>query len=193
MIRRFIFAAVAAASVATGATGCGSHATGTPLTLSTYKGADWVTDGKIKPPATAGRGDRIKWPHSMDGAVMAGIDSQTMLDVADDATFGAIARDYFAAGEGLSTYLAARAQITITGVPDPAKVPRIKGFRFFGYQDADATVEALFEQPDHSLTGLTRHLVWSGETWLIELPKETAGVVKAYNTLPTDTNALPQT
>ncbi|MFJ9370561.1 hypothetical protein ACIRRA_39905 [Nocardia sp. NPDC101769] len=192
MIRRFILA-VAAASVATVATACGGHSTRTPLTIANYKGTDWVTDGKIKPPATAGRGDRIKWPHTMDGAVMAGVDSQTMLDIADDATFGGIARDYFAAGEGLSAYLAARAQITITGVPNPAKVPRIKGFRFFGYEDTAATVEVLFDQPDHSITGLTRKLVWSGETWLIELPKETAGIVKAYDTLPTDTNALPQT
>lgn len=194
-MRTRVAALLVAGAAALSVAGCGgSSNTGNQLTLTTYRGADWVTDGTVKPPASPGRGDRIKYPHSMNGAVMAAADSQTLLDTAPDDAFGAIARDYFAVGNGLTAYLAARANVSITGQPDPARLPRIKGFRFLDYKDTDATVEILFEQPDKSINGLTRQLIWLRDTWLIQLPdpKATAGVLKAYTDLPGDLEALPQ-
>lgn len=191
-VAALLTAAVAALTVA----GCSSsHDTGKPLTISTYRGADWVTDGTVKPPASPGRGDRITYPHSMDGAVMAAADSQTLLDTAPDDAFGAVARDYFAISPGLTAYLAARANVSVTGQPDPARVPRIKGFRFLDYKDNAASVEIVFEQPDKSINGLVRHLVWLKDTWLIQLPdpQDAAPVIKAYTDLPGDLEALPQT
>ncbi|MFF5037866.1 hypothetical protein [Nocardia salmonicida] len=192
-IASLLLAGVAALSVA----GCGSDTdeAGKPLTITSYRGADWVTDGTVKPPASPGRGDRIQFPRTMDGAVMAAADSQTLLDTAPDDAFGAIARDYFAVGNGLTAYLAARANVSVTGQPDPSRLPRIRGFRFLDYKDSSATVEILFEQPDKSINGLTRQLVWLGENWLIQLPdpKDNVTVLKAYDELPGDLEALPQT
>ncbi|MFD4407610.1 hypothetical protein ACFWPH_33075 [Nocardia sp. NPDC058499] len=191
-VASLLVAAIAALSVA----GCGgSDDAGTPLTLTSYRGADWVTDGTVNPPAAPGRGERIRYPRTMDGAVMAAADSQTLLDTAPDDAFGSIARDYFAVGDGLTAYLAARANLSVTGQPDPSRLPRIRGFRFLDYQDSSATVEILFEQPDKSINGLTRQLVWLGENWLIQLPdpKGNVTVLKAYPELPGDLEVLPQT
>ena len=191
-IRRITSALIAAAAI-TATAACGGGQTSAPLTITTYKGADWVTDGSVNPPKTGGRGDRITYPHTMDGAVMAAVDSQTMLDLAADGDFGNVARDYFAVSPGLTEYTTFRAQITNQGI-DTAKLPRIKGFRFTSYEDNTATVELFFEQPDRSITGLTRHLVWLADTWLIQIPSTQSGdiKVKAYDTLPEDMNALPQ-
>ncbi|NKY53954.1 hypothetical protein [Nocardia vermiculata] len=165
------------------------------MTITQYRGADWVTDGAVTAPTSPGRGNRIHYPHTMDGAVMAAVDSQTLLDTAPDDAFGAIARDYFSISPGLTSYLAARANISVTGQPDPNRLPRIKGFRFLDYQDSAATVEILFEQPDKSISGLTRNLVWLGENWLIQLPdpKDNTQVIKAYPDLPDNLERLPQT
>ncbi|MBF6588475.1 hypothetical protein IU414_27405 [Nocardia farcinica] len=188
-------ALIAAAAVA----GCGGGAdTGKPLTITSYRGADWITDGTIEPPASPGRGDRIQYPHTMDGAVMAAANSQTLLDTAPDDGFGPVTRDYFAVGNGLTAYLAARASISITGQPDPSRLPRIKGFRFLKYTDNAARLELFFEQPDKSINGLVRNLVWLGENWLIQLPdpgdKNAGPVLKAYpDGLPADIEPLPQT
>ena len=126
---------------------------------------------------------------------MAAADSQTLLDTAPDDAFGAVARDYFALGDGLNAYLAARANISISGQPDPSRLPHIKGFRFLGYKDNTASVEILFQQPDKSINGLTRQLVWLGENWLIQLPdpQNNTNVLKAYSDLPGDSEHLPQT
>ncbi|WP_405140392.1 hypothetical protein [Nocardia sp. NBC_01388] len=195
-MRTRVAALLAVAVAALAVAGCGGgHDTGKPLTISAYRGADWITDGTVKPPASPGQGDRITYPQSMDGAVMAAADSQTLLDTAPDDAFGAVARNYFAVGNGLTAYLAARANVSVTGQPDPARVPRIKGFRFLDYKDIAATVEIVFEQPDKSINGLTRQLVWLKDTWLIQLPdpKDNAVVIKAYPELPGDLEALPQT
>ncbi|WP_280386625.1 hypothetical protein [Nocardia wallacei] len=171
----------------------GDTASGPWLTITDYRGTDWVTDGTVKPPATPDREDRVRYPHSMDGAVMAAVDSQTLLDTASDTEFGAVARDYFTAGDGLNAYAAARAQLTVHGI-DHSRVPRVRGFRFFGYDDTTATVEVFTEQPDHSVTGLVRRLVWLGENWLIQLPApKTEKTITAYPVLPGDVNPLPQT
>lgn len=191
-IRRVVLAAGTAVALLAAA-GCGSdNPTGAPLTITTYQEADWVTDGTVKPPATPGRGDRIRYPRTMDGAVMAAVNSQTMLDTAADDRFGDIARDYFAAGDGLATYLAARAQIAATGI-DPSRLPRLRGFRFFDYTEQAAALEVIFEQPDRSITGLTRKVVWVGDTWLIQLPANSEKTLAAYDTVPGDVNPLPQT
>jgi hypothetical protein len=195
-MRTRVAALLAAAAAALSVAGCGGgHDAGKPLKITSYRGADWVTDGTVKPPASPGRGDRIRYPRSMDGAVMAAADSQTLLDTASDDAFGAVARDYFAVGNGLTAYLAARANVSITGQPDPARLPRVRGFRFLGYKDDTATVEILFEQPDKSINGLTRQLVWLGENWLIQLPdpRDNTAVLKAYTDLPGDLEHLPQT
>lgn len=190
-IRRVVLAAGTAVALLTAA-GCGSdNPTGAPLTITTYQEADWVTDGTVEPPATPGRGDRIRYPHTMDGAVMAAVNSQTLLDTASDDRFGDIARDYFAAGDGLAAYLAARAQITATGI-DPSRLPRLKGFRFFDYTEQAAALEVIFEQPDRSITGLTRKVVWVSDTWLIQLPAKSEKTLTAYDTVPGDMNPLPQ-
>ncbi|MEU8901250.1 hypothetical protein AB0C65_35655 [Nocardia sp. NPDC048505] len=193
LIRRTITALIATAAIAATAA-CGGEQTSPPLTLTDYKGADWVTDGTVKPPKTAGRGDRITYPHTMDGAVMAAVDSQTMLDFAGDSEFGNITRDYFAVTPGLREYLDLRTKITNQGI-DESQIPRIKGFRFTAYDDNTATVELFYEQADRSITGLIRHLVWLSDTWLIQLPASDSGQVqvKAYDSLPEDLNALPQT
>ncbi|MCX4099093.1 hypothetical protein [Nocardia sp. alder85J] len=195
-IRPRLAALLAACLAALAVAGCGGsdHTTGKPLTITSYRGADWVTDGTVTPPTSPGQGDRIRFPHTMDGAVMAAADSQTMLDTAGDDAFGAVARDYFAVGAGLTAYLAARANISLTGQPDAARLPRITGFRFTGYQDDAATIEILFRQPDKSVNGLTRQLVWLAGTWLIQLPdpKDTTTVLKAYPEMPADAEHLPQ-
>ena len=185
---------VAGAALSVTACGGGDADGGQPLTISSYRGADWITDGTVKPPTSTGRGERIRYPHSMDGAVMAAADSQTLLDTAPDDAFGAVARDYFAPGDGLTTYLAARANVSVSGQPDPNRLPRIKGFRFLEYKDLVGTVEILFEQPDKSINGLTRNVVWLGENWLIALPapKDNTVVLKAYVELPSDVEVLPQ-
>ena len=74
-------------------------------------------------------------------------------------------------------------------------MPHIKGFRFLGYKDNTASVEILFQQPDKSINGLTRQLVWLGENWLIQLPdpQNNTNVLKAYSDLPGDSERLPQT
>ncbi|MGY1969022.1 hypothetical protein ACW9HH_32710 [Nocardia gipuzkoensis] len=192
-IHRTLLTVVAAAAVSIAAAACGGDTTdGAPLKIASYQGADWITDGTVQPPTTPGRGDRLRYPHTMDGAVMAAVNSQTLLDTASDATFGDIARDYFAPGDGLTAYLASRAQITVSGI-DASRLPRIKGFRFTGYDAHTASVEVFFAQPDHSITGLTRHLVWIGETWLIQLPPpNTEKTLTAYAALPPDINPLPQ-
>lgn len=195
-IRPRVAALLAASLAALAVAGCsGSHDTGKPLKITSYEGADWVTDGTVTPPSSPGRGDRIHFPHTMDGAVMAATDSQTLLDTAPDDAFGAVARDYFALGNGLNSYLAARANISITGQPDPSRLPHIKGFRFLSYKDSTASVEILFQQPDRSINGLTRQLVWLGDNWLIQLPDPQANtnILKAYTDMPADMNALPQT
>lgn len=193
--RRLTIALIAATAItATAACGGGQTSTSAPLTLVNYKGADWVTNGDIKPPTGSARAQRITFPHTMDGAVMAAVNAQTLLDFANDATFGDIARDYFSIAPGLKDYITARSQLTTQGV-DQAMIPRIKGFRFFHFQDSSATVEIFFQQPDASITGLTRNLVWLNDTWLIQIrePSPTEKVVKAYPALPEDINALPQT
>ncbi|MGW4719923.1 hypothetical protein [Nocardia sp. NPDC004260] len=193
-IHQILLTIIAAATVTSAAAACGGTTDdGAPLTISSFQGADWITDGTVQPPKTPGRGDRLRYPHNMDGAVMAAVNSQTLLDTASDATFGDIARDYFAPGDGLTAYLASRAQITVSGI-DSARLPRVKGFRFTGYDDNTASVEVFFAQPDHSITGLTRHLVWIGETWLIQLPAPNAPekTLTAYAALPPDINPLPQ-
>lgn len=190
-LRRLVLTTTALAALMSTASGCGNDPGGAPLTIIAYQGADWVTDGTVKPPTTPGRDDRVRYPHTMDGAVMAAVNSQTMLDIATDAQFGAIAATYFAAGEGYRAYLDARRKITVTGL-DAAKLPRVKGFRFFEFTDQAATVEIFVAQPDQSITGLTRRLVWLGDTWLIQLPAPAEKTVKAYDSLPPDMNPLPQ-
>ena len=187
-------AVVLLAAAAVAATACGRHDATAPLTITTYQGVDWLTDGTVKPPAdTSNRDGRIRYPHSMNGAVMAAVDSQTLLDTAPDTGFGDVARDYFAASPGLTSWLASRAQLSVTGI-DPNRVPHLKGFRFTGYDDKTATVEIFLAQPDRSITGLSRRLVWIGETWLIQIPKPgDANPIKAYDALPGDINTLPQT
>ena len=197
-IHRIAFALTAAAAVIAVAAACGaSHRPGgTPLTITTTTvGADWVTDGTVKPPNTFERNNRIHYPRTMDGAVMAAIDSQTLLDSADNKHFGDIARDYFAVGDGLTAYLNARRQINVIGAPDKSKLPHIKGFRFLTYTTSAADVEVFFVQPDQSITGLTRHLVWLADNWLVQVPDPNAPdkPMKAYGTLPADMNPLPQT
>src|SRR5437016_1097881 len=120
MIRRPLsaVAAVLALALAGTATSCSSHKPAdAPLTIIAYHSADWITDSAVKPPNSFAHTDRIRYPHTMDGAVMAAVDSQTMLDTAGDNQYGDIARDYFAVGDGLTAYLAARAQLHLTGDP----------------------------------------------------------------------------
>ncbi|MGF6881767.1 hypothetical protein ABH933_001278 [Nocardia sp. GP40] len=196
MIRRLLGAAAAAVALAGATTSCGA---GTPsaarLSIISYRGADWVTDGTVKPPASLDHADRIRYPHSMNGVVMAAIDSQTLLDLAGDDQYGAVTRDYIAAGPGLKAYLAARSQFRVIGAPDPAKLVHVKGFQFLAYTSTAATVEIVYVEPDRSITGLTRTVVWLGDTWLIQLPDSNSPTspVKAYPTMPTNINALPQT
>jgi hypothetical protein len=195
MIRRMLgAAAVAALAGVIGA--CGAGGPRTPrLSIISYRGADWVTDGTVKPPTSFEHADRIRYPHTMNGVVLASIDSQTLLDLAGDEGYGAITRDYFAAGAGLKAYLAARSQLKATGGPNPVRLAHIKGFRFLAYTPTAATVEVVYVEPDQSITGLTRTVVWLGDTWLIQLPDPNSRTspVKAYPAMPTNINALPQT
>lgn len=192
--RRLVPALLTAMAISV-TTACGGGDTGpAPLSVTDYRGADWVTDGTVTPPKTTSRADRIRYPHSMDGAVMAAVDSQALLSLAGDAEFGGVARDYFAITPGLQDYLNARAAITTSSI-DTAKMARLQGFRFFGYDEdkGTATVEVFYEQIDRSITGVTRHLVWTSDNWLIQLPDKTEKQVKAYPALPDDLNPLSQT
>ncbi|MBU3063117.1 hypothetical protein KO481_16475 [Nocardia sp. NEAU-G5] len=195
MIRRLL-GVVVVVMLAGVSSACGAGGPGAArLSIISYRGADWLTDGAIKPPASLERSDRIHYPHNMNGVVLASTDSQTLLDLAGDDQYGEVTRDYFAAGAGLKAYLAARSQLHITGDPNPARLAHIKGFRFLAYSPEAATVEVVYIEPDQSVTGVTRTVVWLGDTWLIQLPDPASPTspVKAYPTMPTNINALPQT
>ena len=136
--------------------------------------------------------ETVHYTQTQTGALLAAINSQMLLDTASDERFGDILRTYFAPGPGLTAYSLARAQVHMTGTINRDQSPLLTAFRFLQYSSERAVVEVLFTQPDGSINGLMRTLVWASENWLIELPdpKDTAVVMQAYRELPDDVHTL---
>lgn len=196
-------AAVAAATLFSVATGCGSPGEAhTPDTLSVdttsapeqvrwdnYRGVAVPTSASGGPADTSARVPN-GYAHTPQGAVIAAIQGQTRLALAPDELWAQTAQVVLAPGPGRDAYAVARVMASITSEADPAQTAQFAGFRFADYSPERATVWLATRMPDRSLSASPTRLVWQGGDWKVQLP-DPAPADAAADPAPTDPTPLP--
>lgn len=144
----------------------------------------WSPVGGIAVPRSAVSGPRdvdgqiaSGYEHSPQGAALAAINGSIRLGVADDASWARLLRSAVAPGVARDEWAVARAQVerSAGAVADPAKAPRVTGYRIDPYSDTEATVQVVTEFPDTSVATTEVRLLWRGEDWLLVLPAAAEG------------------
>lgn len=117
--------------------------------------------------------NRSGYSHTPQGAVLAAINGQTALAVADDRTWPDVVNTVTAPGPGRDEFAAARAGVTVSGSVPAGAAPTFAGFEITDYQVDPLTAAVSVAQTigdDNQLYSYPVALQWIGEDWRIVLP-----------------------
>jgi hypothetical protein len=192
-MQRIIASATVALALSLVAAGCHNHTTrhvdlrAVPahVTWRAYEGVEipFGSDGRRNETTATG------FDATPQGAALAAIVHTVRMSVAPDDQWTEIAAAEIAPGTGKDDWAMSRLLVSITRPVDPAKAPRIVGYRITDFvEHSHAAVTVYSRYPDKSMTANLARVVWTGSDWKLQLPdpKATAPVVQAVNGLPRD-------
>ena len=179
--------AVAAVAVILAAAGCGTDDTSDTAdpttsvdTTSAPQDLQWRTVAGVSVPTsrtagpTTGAGAaRHGYERTPQGAVLAAINGQTALAVADDRTWPDVVNTVTAPGPGRDAFAVARAGVTVAGTVPTTAAPRFVGFEVTDYQLDPPTAAVSVAQTigtDPQLYAYPVALQWIDDDWRIVLP-----------------------
>ncbi|KQU28428.1 MULTISPECIES: hypothetical protein [unclassified Rhodococcus (in: high G+C Gram-positive bacteria)] len=178
---------MAAVSVVLIAAACGSESSDSAApaetqvdTASAPADLEWRTVGGVSVPSSPTAGPstgtgvtRHGYDKSPQGAVLAAINGQTALAVADDRTWPEVVNTVTAPGPGRDAFAVARAAVTVAGTVPKESAPRFVGFDVTAYEPDAATAAVSVAQTvgeDSQLYSYPVALQWVGGDWRIVLP-----------------------
>ena len=182
-IRSVCAAAVIAAALVAGVSGCGdssgpqsgaaSSAPNTTAAPAKLSWTDWqgarlpvsAVDGPAKVDGDVATG----YSHTPQGAVLAAVQDTIRLSLAPDTSWAKVANTLAAPGAGRDTYAVNRALVSVTGPAPAGTAPVVKGFAVRSYTDTRAQVAVAVSQ-NNALTTATQTVVWDGTDWRLLLP-----------------------
>ena len=176
-----------AAAVVLIAAACGSESSDTDApaeeqidTASAPADLEWRTVGGVDVPSSPSAGPstgtgvtRHGYDKTPQGAVLAAINGQTALAVADDRTWPEVVNTVTAPGPGRDAFAVARAAVTVAGTVPQESAPRFVGFDVTAYEPDAATAAVSVAQTigeDSQLYSYPVALQWVGDDWRIVLP-----------------------
>ncbi|WP_328814290.1 hypothetical protein [Rhodococcus sp. NBC_00297] len=168
------------------AAACGSESSDTAPaeeqidTASAPADLEWRTVGGVDVPSSPSAGPstgsgvtRHGYDKTPQGAVLAAINGQTALAVADDRTWPEVVNTVTAPGPGRDAFAVARAAVTVAGAVPQASAPRFVGFDVTAYEPDASTAAVSVAQTigeDSQLYSYPVALQWVGDDWRIVLP-----------------------
>ena len=191
---------LAAAAAATLIAGCGSDEENTATdTVTTAAPPDpttppaeiewdrfqsiWLPSAAEGPTRNTGNGAVSGFSHTPQGAALAAIHQTVRMSVARDDQWAVVVHDGIAPGPERDAFAISRAQISVTGIADPAEAPTLGGYVVADYTDARADVSIRTRFCDRSVSITDTTVVWTGEDWKLQLPAtgDTAPRVHVYD------------
>lgn len=142
----------------------------------------WSDYSGIQIPAgDAGPGEddpvRHGYEHSPQGAVIAAINTQAQMALADEDSYPAVSRYSLAPGKGRDQWVQGRSLATIEGEVDADLAPAFKGFRLDSYSDDAALVVLATDYPEAGLMAYPVQLTWLNDDWRVIPAPQDSGVV----------------
>lgn len=132
-----------------------------------------VPTSRVDGPTTGTGVTRSGYSDTPQGAVLAAINGQTALAVADDRTWPKVVNTVTAPGPGRDEFAVARTAVTVSGSVPAASAPRFVGFEVTDYQSepltAAVSVAQTIGQGDQFYTYPVA-LQWISDDWRIVLP-----------------------
>ncbi|MDJ0363032.1 hypothetical protein [Rhodococcus sp. H29-C3] len=132
-----------------------------------------VPTSRIDGPRTGTSVNRSGYTQTPQGAVLAAINGQTALAVADDRTWPEVVNTVTAPGPGRDEFAAARAGVTVSGSVPAGAAPTFAGFEITDYQADPLTAAVSVAQTigdNNQLYSYPVALQWISEDWRIVLP-----------------------
>lgn len=122
------------------------------------------------------------------GAALAAVVHAVHVGIAPDDQWAKIVAAEVEPGPARDDYATSRAQMSVTGVADPATAPRVRGYRIDHYTDTLADVTVYTSVSDTSISANHETVAWSAADWRLRLPDpgSTAPRVEPVATVPTD-------
>lgn len=132
-----------------------------------------VPTSRVDGPYFGTSAKRNGFSRTPQGAVLAAINGQTALAVADDRTWPEVVNTVTAPGPGRDAFAVARAGVTVTGTVPETAAPRFAGFEVTDYQLDPPTAAVSVAQTigtDPQLYAYPVALQWIDDDWRIVLP-----------------------
>lgn len=132
-----------------------------------------VPTSRVDGPQAGTSVNRSGYSKTPQGAVLAAINGQTALAVADDRSWPQVVNTVTAPGAGRDEFAAARAAVTVSGSVPSASAPTFVGFEITDYQGDPLSAAVSVAQTigtDDQLYAYPVALQWVGNDWRIVLP-----------------------
>ncbi|MGU3438156.1 hypothetical protein ACNHUS_34750 [Actinomycetes bacterium M1A6_2h] len=132
-----------------------------------------VPVSRVDGPDTGTSVNRSGYTHTPQGAVLAAINGQTALAVADDRSWPDVVNTVTAPGPGRDEFAAARAAVTVSGSVPATAAPTFVGFEVTDYRADALTASVSVAQTIGAGTELFSYpvaLQWISDDWRIVLP-----------------------
>lgn len=149
--------------------GVGSVPAQTSWTM--YRGVA-VPVSAVDGPAHADQVAPTGYSHTPQGAVLAAIQGQARLALADDGSWPQVAGTLVAPSPGRDAFSVARSMMSIPTDADPTQTAQFAGFKVADYSDEQATVWLATAMPDGTLSAQPTQVVWQGGDWKLDLPQQ---------------------
>ena len=115
---------------------------------------------------------RFGYDQSAQGAVLAAMNTQGQLAVADDQTWPEVSRINLAPGKGRDQWAQQRALISVKGNLKKEQAPRFEGFKVTDFSDDGAVVVLAVDYPDIGLAAYPVQLQYRNDDWRVILPSQ---------------------
>ncbi|WP_206509848.1 hypothetical protein [Rhodococcus sp. KRD197] len=132
-----------------------------------------VPTSRVDGPDTRTSVNRSGYSQTPQGAVLAAINGQTALAVADDRAWPEVVNTVTAPGPGRDEFAAARIAVTVSGSVPAAAAPKFVGFEVTDYQSDPLSAAVSVAQTigsDNQIYSYPVALQWIGDDWRIVLP-----------------------
>ncbi|MGV0870343.1 hypothetical protein V6758_13915 [Corynebacterium kalidii] len=119
---------------------------------------------------------RYGYEHSPQGAVLAAINTQAQMALADEKTYPAVSRHSLAPSTGRDQWVQGRSLAEVHGDLEAEHAPQFTGFRIDNYTDTDALVILAADYPEVGLMAYPVQLTWISGDWRVVPAPQDAGI-----------------
>lgn len=119
---------------------------------------------------------RYGYDHSPQGAVLAAINTQAQMALADEDTYPDVSRHSLAPSAGRDQWVQGRSLAEVHGDLDAATAPTFTGFRIDNYNDTDALVVLAADYPEVGMMAYPVQLSWISGDWRVVPAPQDAGI-----------------